>query len=299
VSEGTSGTPGRSWWRKPLDDCVGFIKEHSGLVEVTRAAVARTVNEPALVEALVRFDRQSLAGWTAGDAEDAEGDAQIARAHEEAAFAQREVASGFTLLHAHAVVLVWSALETAVLDLCVASLRNVPSLLGTDELQRVRVPLAQFMASGEDERAEVLVAALERDGRVQATHGIARLESLLGLVGLEGEMDDPQLREDLHTLNQIRNLVAHRRGVVDRRFLMSCRPVGGVLGERLAIHWDLYMRLQLAAVHYVFVIHNRCCRVHGGARPLVWEFGAHGDEHVAIPFPEGSGDQNPESRRDS
>lgn len=221
-----------------------------------------------MVQALVNLENALSEADEASDKQTA----RIRAAHKAATFAQREFDSGFTLLHAHGVVLLWSALETMVFDLCIASLRNVPHLLEAESFQRQRIPLVQFAALDEDERLEFLVLAADRDASGQAAQGISRLEALLRLVGLEGEMDDPSLRNDLHTLHQIRNLVAHRRGIVDRQFLTRCRPVGGVLGQRLPIDAHMFINLQLVAIHYVYVVFNRCCHLYGGKR-RVWNLG--------------------------
>jgi hypothetical protein len=244
---------------------VAFLREHGNLIDLARAGIARTIHEPRLVKALVAFDQIG-----AEDQATSEQIASIAASEAAAAFAQREFDSGFTLLHAHGVVLLWSALETMVVDLCVASLRNVPQLLEADEFRRVRVQFGEFIKLSESERLEALLSTADQSERRQ---GLARLEGLLQLVGLEGEMDDPSLRRDLHTLHQIRNLVAHRRGIVDRHFLSQCQPVGGVLDERLPIDGLMFTRLEMAAIHYVYVVFNRCCRVYGGTR-LVWKFGS-------------------------
>lgn len=249
-----------------MDDCIAFIREDHELLALTQHALVRTVKEPELTRALVNWDQVSAGLDPESDEQRAKVDSSIRAA----AFAKRELDSGFTLLHAHSLVLVWGALETMVVDLCIASLKNVPSLLDSDEFRRIKIPLGEFLELTEDERMEALLALADRESRGLGWQGVARLEGLLRLVGLEGEMDAPGLRADLHTMYQIRNLFVHRRGVIDRRFLANCQPIGGNLGERLRFEPARYLQLRMAATHYVFVVFNRCCGVYGGQR-LEWQ----------------------------
>ena len=259
----TKGT----WWRRPLDDCIAFVREDHELLALTQQALVRTINEPELTRALVNWDQVSAGLDPESDEQRAKVDSSIRAA----AFAKREFDSGFTLLHAHSLVLVWGALETMVVDLCIASLKNVPGLLDSHEFRKIKIPFGEFLELTEDERMVALLALSDREGRGLAWQGVARLEGLLRLVGLDGEMDDPDLRADLHTMYQVRNLFVHRRGVVDKLFLANCQPVGGTLGERLRFEPALYIQLQMAATHYVFVVFNRCCRIYGGQR-LEWQY---------------------------
>lgn len=51
--------------------------------------------------------------------------------------------------------------------------------------------------------------------------GVARFETLLALVELSGAIDEEH-RKGLFELQQVRNVIVHRAGIVDRRLREQC-----------------------------------------------------------------------------
>lgn len=278
--------PSGIWWNAVVDDAFSFLIEEFDLVELTTKGVLELSHWPMVAEVLIEVDQERRSRREPPLDEVGEtAESRLKEAEKIAEWAHREIGSDFTLLHSHSLVLIWSAIETAVRDLCVASLRNVPELLDGEGFVTIRIPFAQFLALSDEDRLEAFLLELERTSTVQGKQGMKRLEALMKFVGLEGEMDDPRLPHEMHLLSQVRNLIVHRRGVVDRRFLEHCPDVGGIAGQRLLINRPFYVRLYLAAVHYLCVIHNRCCRVYGGADRLTWRVGGeivHVSGHVVV-----------------
>jgi hypothetical protein len=73
----------------------------------------------------------------------------------------------------------------------------------------------------ESERNYHLISELRRELKPGHRSSIEVFESVLHLFGLKGAMD-PDLKRNLIELEHVRNLLLHRRGIVDSRFLDSC-----------------------------------------------------------------------------
>src|SRR5258706_1188649 len=87
----------------------------------------------------------------------------LVEAKKEADFAENECKTGFPLLHAHALVGMWGALEAAIEDLLVAILINEPDVLNKEAFAKVRIPLAEFETKDKEERMRFLIADLGRN----------------------------------------------------------------------------------------------------------------------------------------
>jgi hypothetical protein len=211
-----------------------------------------------VVEALVKYDAvvsspdpTSLSGETSP-----KSTAAIEDARAEAAFARIEAASDYRRLRAHSLLDLWSALEVLVEDVIVAWLMNVPELLGSDEVARVRVPFGEFQKLIEAERFKFLAQELTRDKKANLKAGATRFEMMLTIAGLDGDVDD-YLRRDLWEANQVRNVIAHRGGVADRQLLKACPWIPARAGEPVPLGAAESDRYELAVITYAMTIFNR------------------------------------------
>lgn len=156
--------------------------------------------------------------------------ARLPRAEELSRRAQAEIDRGFPLLHAQAVVALWTALESVIDDLLEAWLANVPSAWTIPALQRLNVRLGVYESLEQRERIRYALQRLKAERFDTEEGGVGPFEALLEAFGLGGGLDD-DLRRDLHELQQVRNLVAHRRGIVDGRFASQLSYLSVVVGE--------------------------------------------------------------------
>ncbi|MET4132001.1 hypothetical protein ABIE62_001124 [Porphyrobacter sp. MBR-155] len=83
--------------------------------------------------------------------------------------------------------------------------------------------------------------AIDRELAGPLRNGLGRFESLLNAVGITIEIDD-NIRRDIFELQQIRNCLSHRFGVVDSRLAKACPWLKKRVGERLEISRDDFVR---------------------------------------------------------
>src|SRR5882672_1704588 len=124
----------------------------------------------------------------AGEEEHARLSSNLEEAKKEAELAEKECKEGFPLLHGHALVAMWGALETAIEDMLVGILLNEPTVLKKDAFAKVKVTLSDFETKDKEERMRFLLQELGRSlGR---KNGVDAFESLLEHFDLSGPVDE-------------------------------------------------------------------------------------------------------------
>jgi hypothetical protein len=253
--------PGKmvAWKHGPFDRFMGYIKQAHRLFHLTIHGIQILTTQDKLVEALVNYDNV-VSGQspteTPSEAGEASPDARIEAAREEAAFARKEAESDFYRLRAHTLLDMWGALEVLVEDIIVAWLRNVPELLESDEVARVRVPLGEFQKLDEEERFQYLAQELTRDKKAGLKAGATRFEMMLAVVGLDGQVEE-LLRRDLFEANRVRNVIAHRGGIADRQLLKTCPWLSLRAGEPVPLGAAESNRYEMAVINYAMTVFNR------------------------------------------
>jgi hypothetical protein len=148
------------------------------------------------------------------EAEEARRTENQKRAKERADLAAREVSSGFPVLHSQQVVFLWGAIEAVVEDVLGAWLKNENFVGREQKLRKIKISVSDFSMMNDSERNYHLVSELRRELKQGHRSSIEVFELILHLFGLKGAMD-PGLKRNLIELEYVRNVLLHRRGVVD------------------------------------------------------------------------------------
>jgi hypothetical protein len=228
-----------AWKRAPFDRFFDYTKQAHRLFHLTVHGIHILTTQDKLVEALVAYDNvvRSQDAAEGPSAEVPSDAAKIEAAHEEAVFARMEVESDFRRLRVHSLLDQWGALEVLVEDVIVAWLRNMPELLGSDEVARVRIPFGEFQQLDDDQRYKFLAQELTRDKKANLKAGATRFEMMLALVGLDG--------------------FAHRGGLADRQLLKACPWISVRAGEPVPLGAAESNRYELAVIDYAMAIFIR------------------------------------------
>ncbi len=163
--------------------------------------------------------------------------------------ARQEIDSGFRLLHAQAVVSLWGGLECAIQDTVASWILNQPQRLLSEPWASLKIRLADYEPLSPDRRASYLVGHLEQNRNAAFRKGVQRFEQLLEAVGLDGPVDE-QSAQGIFELQQVRNVIVHRRAVADMRLCTDCPWLGLSPGQRLHIDHTQYRRLSKAVTSY-------------------------------------------------
>lgn len=212
---------------------------------------------PQVVDVLAEYD--ATRGSTRSPAE-LEREREEAKA--EAAFAAKERERGFPVLYGHAAVALWAALETVFEDAVVATLQDFPELLREKPLAKITIPLGEYEVMTPEERLRYLVRQISRNTNADLKRGAGRFEAVLECVGMGGKTD-AATRRDLLELSYVRNLLVHRRGIVDHQFVSGCPWLNSTLGERFLVTEAHYKRYSKAVGDYFVELLKRDLARHG------------------------------------
>jgi hypothetical protein len=171
-------------------------------------------------------------------------------------YAAAESAKRMPYLRSLLLIRYVTIVETVVHDAVVESLQSVPEGMSRKELLRIRGPIVELLAASPAERAEFLATALGQEVKAPLQSGVAKFEVLLEAVGLGGTVDS-EARKLLFELLNVRNVLVHKRGRVDARFLESCPWFTHRVGDSLQITTEMSERYRSAAIYYLIEILER------------------------------------------
>lgn len=233
----------------PLANCFDSVFTLSRLLHISMEGLRAVSDQPALLEKLIA--RRKRVGQKIPD----KLNNAFKNAGERAEFAKTESDRGFPLLHAFTIVAFWGALESAVEDTLVGIMCNEPAVLEAPAFLKVRIPLSKYEQLNKEERMRFLLSEVQRDASGMA-QGVNTFENILEIFGLSGPVN-PEVKDALWNLNNLRNIIVHRDSRADRRFVENCPSLNFKLGERILIDHALYASVTDHIFSYIQVLLGR------------------------------------------
>lgn len=223
-------------------------------VELCQGALASGVNAKDMVDLLRKaklklkrpdpYPTKALYLTTIKHAEDIE------------AFSKIEAEHGYPYLYSLASIKIWSILESGVDDLAIECIKSLDKCADIELIRGLKGPLLEFLDASEDDKNEFLIAELKIAVKAQFKPGIAKFEALLKPLGLGGEVADIVSKVFIE-LVQTRNLIVHKKGIVDKKFITACPWVNIKLGDKIFLTRNIYLKYLNAAFWYFFELDNR------------------------------------------
>lgn len=176
--------------------------------------------------------------------------------------ASNEISRGFPLLHGHALLGAWGALEACVDDVCVSWLQTSADARRGESVLRLKVSLGEFLALDEIERWRWVVEQLKRSTDSTLKPGVGQFEALLQAIGLGGSVES-SVREVLFYAKSIRNVLAHRNGRADVRLVQECPRLGLSVGDPVRMTFAHLFAALTAMVVYAELLAVRVERANG------------------------------------
>jgi hypothetical protein len=221
----------------------------SDLLHMSRDAIHFVQARPSLLE----LSRDEL-----GD----QADYELKRAEYNAKIAAVEVANDHPLLHAQATIAIWGSLETLVRDFLAFWIVDKPEAKALEQVKTLKIGFGEYEALPSEDRAAYLLERLEDRLGCRNYGGIERFEAVFRLFGLSSSLES-QIVRDLLELSAVRNLLVHRRGIVDARFKTKCPWISNPVGSQFIVSHKDYHRYFDAVDLYVFEIIQRLLIYHG------------------------------------
>lgn len=239
-----------SWIKAPFNRASGYIQDVLMLVSLTRRGTMSLSKSYPLVAAVTDLAKVN------GEIDEAQAQRELQFAAQERDIAQSEISKDFPLLHAHAVVSIYVALEVFTRDLVTAWILNKPEVLKTKTFGLIKINVAEYENFTKFERVEFVVNELEKALRVDFRPGVARTEAVLEALGVSGPVE-PSIRDAIFEMSQVRNLIVHCASVADKRFVTNCPRFGIKVGDYLAVSSNKLREYATATLQYLTLVATR------------------------------------------
>ena len=171
-------------------------------------------------------------------------------------FSKKEKTRGFSFLFGLSSVRVWTILEAMIGDYLVTLIENENDLLERESIKKLKGPLIEFAAASRGQQAEYLSDLLIQDLKAKLKPGIGRFETILNEIGFGGGVN-PHVARILLELSQLRNIILHKNGRVDARFVEFCPQKNVKTGEEILISENDFGLYYNASFWYVIEVFKR------------------------------------------
>lgn len=239
------GTP--AWATAPFKQFLEDVERLSHVVHLSARGISMLRGTPMIIEVLMKVEGDSSGSKKA----------QLDNARKEADLAQREVDSGFPVLHAWAIIGLWAHLESLIRVFVASWLKHKRSSWQVDPIQRLRIKLGEYQSIPREQKHAFVAELLEKELGAGLKCGVTRFEMLLEPFGLSGDLPEI-LRRTIYEFGQVRNVIAHRGAKVDRQFIQACPWLNVQIGTDLQVSAEMLRRYHFAASAYITLL---LCRV--------------------------------------
>ena len=226
------------WALKPLEAFTEHIVELREVISLSKDGIHGLTVMPRFVR-VAKLPQESL-------------DKSLAVADK----AQSEIDTDFALLHEMSTITLWSSLEAMIKSFLALWLENEKSALNSKGVENLKIRLGEYLQLSGTERCEYILELLYREVRAPLQKGISGFETLLGVFGLSGAFDK-DLKKDVFELHNVRNLLVHRRGIADLKFLEACPWLRTEAGKKHRVSNDDFSRYVHAVTEYVITVNDR------------------------------------------
>lgn len=246
-----------SYVASPLRSYLDYLDESMRLLHMSMGGIAMITSIPHSLEVL------GEGAYCSNPPEDpvkrkAEFLKELRQAQERARFAEKERDRGFPLLHAHTLVGVWGAFESALEDSIVGMLMNEPDLLQSEHFSKIKVSLADFLVLEKEDHVRYIVEEMSRSHSLVRRQGVDGFEIFLGFVGLSGAVD-PAIKKTIWEVNHVRNVIVHRGSIADRKLVQSCPWLNYKVSDKITISHQALEKYVGTLTEYLNILIRRLC----------------------------------------
>ena len=166
--------------------------------------------------------------------------------------AQETVRSGFTYLFGLATVRLWSALEAAIGDFCLARLEHEALWKQKHILKSAKAELLDFVSRTEPEQIALVLELIVDRTKAKGAPGAGRFEAVLNELALGGGVPEA-IERRLVWLSTARHCLVHRQGRIDS-IVLKTFPEAGTKGDKLKVQEHEFARSVAAVRAYVATV---------------------------------------------
>jgi hypothetical protein len=230
------------WTKSLFDGFLANMQELSNLLKLSRGGIALQKGLPDFLKMLKPRNEQEQK--------------LLEAAQEHAKLASTEIENDFPLLHGQSVVSLWGALESFMRSLVAQWIENVPGVLSEKPFAGLKVDLGEYLSMDPRDQSRHVVDLFEQKSGSSRSLGVKRFEALMEAIGLSGSVEE-DVSKTLFELQQVRNVIVHRRGIADRRLCELCPWLGLKVGDPIRVRGTDVDRYGGAVHKYVLEVAQR------------------------------------------
>lgn len=152
-------------------------------------------------------------------------------------------------------VRLWSIIEATVYDFAIYTLSKPELVSDCEKLRTLKANALEFLQASEMERGEFLFDELIRSLRLHDDEktGVGRFEAVLRALNLGGELDN-NVSKLIIECCEVRNLIVHKQGRIDKQFVGKCPWVDAQIGETYRVPLGQALLYGVAIYYYLMEI---------------------------------------------
>lgn len=247
--------PVPSWARDP---CRRFLDDADQLWSLYRLCVSGIHCLPAM-PGIIRTQINTP------DPSDPENERRLSNSRRVAELAQSELTKDYPLLRGWIATSLWSHLESTISDVILGWLpthiNQIP--LTADLFSGIDVKVSKWESLSLEKKHELLIDKVKHDVQFAPRKpGIERFEVEFKRFGLKTYIP-PDVRKTTRELCEVRNVWAHRSGVVDERCVAICPWLTPHLGKQIHISDEMLGSYFDATHRYLVCVYCRIAKRYG------------------------------------
>jgi hypothetical protein len=228
------------WSTAAFREFIGHQERLMQVLDLSSRGINMITSVPTMVMAIAKAE---------GTTTTIEHKSQLTNAESIAKLAVFERDNDFPILHGQFVVSLWGSLETLVLDVVADWIVNEPKILNTTAWHNLKVRVSEYETLDAEQKAIYLASSMDQMLSGPLKGGVNRFESLMETVGLKGSVSG-ELSKTLWELQQVRNVIAHKRGIADKKFCGACPWLAPNPGDIVSVGRSMCNKYFAAVIGY-------------------------------------------------
>lgn len=249
-----SANNNQNWVREPLRQYHRWINEALLFYDALRRGLRMVTGLPELNEAFSQLPKnlkdEIFQKGHSHEPDQTDHDETLSE------FVGKEIDNGFPRTHAHLLVSFWGALETFIMDTLLNWMEFQPTCLAKPEIERIKIRLVEYNELSDREKSLYIINRIKNEIGSPFKRGAGQFESLLGVFGLSGKIDEG-IKRDLLEMSEVRNVIVHRRMLADERIITNCPWLGYKIDDPIFIEQSQFIRLITSSIKYATTIVKR------------------------------------------
>ncbi len=182
--------------------------------------------------------------------------------------AKKEIKNGFPFLMKQSIVMLYSQLETSIKHLIIQIFTIEGSLQHLKEINKIKISFSEYHNLNEVEKIEYFYKKFEENISTGMKYGVKRFEALLKPLALSGDIPE-KLKNNISELSQVRNVIVHRNGVADKRFvdffssMQYNTSMQYNIGDKIILNKEQFYKYNKSIYCYLIIISCRIGKIRG------------------------------------